>query len=457
MKNILVSFLGKTDEKCINYKIKNGKWNVFKGKKDKGPFLNILENEKIENSIKFNKLIIISEKKRENEIEYINMLNFIKDKCQSLKIEYEEFLFKDKIINVDDIFKTFVNVIKVNLNNKIYLNSTSGTPSIKVATLLLIDSKQGIFSIESLDQENKIIVKDEKYIKNIKNYYPVNKRVFNKPKIIYLHGYNSSNKNMHAKVFKKLKASIQDLIDINILKNLIQLEPYNWDSSTLLKGLKSWNIAKENAQKESLKLLDKIEEYENKQQPYYLIAHSLGTMVVAEAINNYKDNFKFLKNVFFVSSALPENYKFRDNLNVKIINFYSSQKDKVLSKIYPLFEKKDAAGRYGFLDNKNVLNIRTNITHGFLDNIKKNSKINILWDTIFYLITYKESFNLKGKFENLNKDYIYNENIHQVFENEMYFIYKYKSEYFIVNKSENIIIAKSTNLYVLLCKYDISY
>jgi len=209
-------------------------------------------------------------------------------------------------------------------------------------------------------------------------------------KIIYIHGFGG--KEPYSEFEKKMRLFFES---INF-RNKISIESYPWNSQHIdLKRITYlWEEAKKEAVYEAEKLAIYLKNLEKENTHYYLIAFSLGTFVVLNALN-LMNEFNFIKKIIFMGSASPKNFKITAKINNKIINYYSIKKDKVLENLYGNIEGIPAGGLVGFDDLNNFINIKTNCVHKLGHNYLN------LAEAIGYLITFNENFITEGSV-NLN-------------------------------------------------------
>jgi pimeloyl-ACP methyl ester carboxylesterase len=146
-------------------------------------------------------------------------------------------------------------------------------------------------------------------------------------------------------------------------------------------------------------LAETINRYEEEGRTYYLIGHSLGAKVVAEALKKPSHELKMLKGIYFMGAAFPSDtelkgIKLPDDL--KIINFYSPEYDLMLKEEYrrSTLYQKEAGGRVGFIDNTLFVNLKTDASHSPSDD--KCNFLNMA-TAIGFLIAKKEGYTTEGK------------------------------------------------------------
>ncbi|HDR05051.1 MAG TPA: alpha/beta hydrolase, partial [Candidatus Marinimicrobia bacterium] len=204
-------------------------------------------------------------------------------------------------------------------------------------------------------------------------------------KIIFVHGFGGEDKT--GKTQKMIQEQLQDLD----LDNCITAVTYAWDSIhySLFNIKNDWGRAKENAEKEIepfLKFLKK--ETGDGQQQVYIIAFSLGTRIVAHAINKLNPFPKNLKGIFFWGSALTESFRLNQSVPIKILNYYSKNSDFILNELYRFIESNHPGGWYGFYEIAGFVNHHTAASHAIP---RVNYKSRLIRPTI-QIIAFWEGF-----------------------------------------------------------------
>ena len=207
--------------------------------------------------------------------------------------------------------------------------------------------------------------------------------------VLYIHGYAVNGKTVASEassdIFKRVKLSLENKTN-NPNNNTINVIGFNWDSNILAKD-KSWEIAKDVAKKNGLKLAQFILDFKNgcPDTDIRLIAHSLGARVTLSSLDilhnnpewnakNYTvksvhllgaavDNEEITKNPFDIVKD-PKNgyninliemkypisldkikYAYGQTVEDEVEKFYNffSPKDDSLEIFYPLNENNDSA------------------------------------------------------------------------------------------------------------------
>jgi len=180
-------------------------------------------------------------------------------------------------------------------------------------------------------------------------------------KFIYVNGFGE--RRFPPAFEKKMKKFVKPL------NGYFEVKTFQWGSLKLdlTKVVHQWNEAKKNADRDAQKFArEVIEKCEKEETPYVLIGYSLGTRVIAEALQYPQNELKYLRGIYFLGSALPKDYKLETKIlpeDFKIINYYSDYLDYMLKLSFYNAEGIKAGGEVGFDDKKCFLNLRTVSTH----------------------------------------------------------------------------------------------
>jgi pimeloyl-ACP methyl ester carboxylesterase len=191
--------------------------------------------------------------------------------------------------------------------------------------------------------------------------------------VVYIHGYAVNGKTFASEassdIFNRVKLSLENKTN-NTQNNTINVIGFNWDSNILTKD-KPWEIAKDIAKKNGLKLAQFILDFKNKclDTDIRLIAHSLGARVALSSLDilhnnpewnakNYQvksvhllgaavDNEEITKNPFDIVKDPMNGY----NINIiemkypisldKIKSAYGQAVEDEVEKFYNFFSPKD--------------------------------------------------------------------------------------------------------------------
>jgi len=177
---------------------------------------------------------------------------------------------------------------------------------------------------------------------------------------------------------------------------------YRWDrvKFNLPKVLSQWSQSKIKADQAAKPFMDEvILKLEAEKIPYFIVAYSLGTRVVAESLRHGPSRLSYLRGIYFAGSALPHNYSVDGTClpeDMKIISYYSPYMDDVLKFSFHTAEDVQAAGEIGFDNTTYVQNYRTVCSH-----INKAGPIqrdySNLASAIVSLSLFKEGIFVKGK------------------------------------------------------------
>ncbi len=182
------------------------------------------------------------------------------------------------------------------------------------------------------------------------------------PTFVYVHGFGEGGKKS-IPFEKQLNNSLEDLGQKSDVKAFI----YSKAKINFTNVLKQWQSEKALADKSGLKLYEEVLlPLEEKGVPYSLIAYSLGTRVVADCLEQSKAKLKHLKGIYFVGSALPHDVTINRAMlpvDMKIVNYHSSNLDYILKISFRVAEGKNAGGEVGFDDSTVFKNMRTVCTH----------------------------------------------------------------------------------------------
>lgn len=146
---------------------------------------------------------------------------------------------------------------------------------------------------------------------------------------------------------------------------------YQWDSSRIAFHdiFDAWDAARDRADRSGAHLYRTvIAPLEESRTPYCIIGYSLGTRVVADALNGIEKPLTHLRGITFVGSALNSDVE----LDLRAIptgltlkNYYSPAFDYVLKTSFHVAEGARAAGAVGFADHPGIVNYRTVCTHAY--------------------------------------------------------------------------------------------
>ncbi len=205
-------------------------------------------------------------------------------------------------------------------------------------------------------------------------------------KIVYVHGFGGRDP------FSDFEKKLRNFFEKINFRDRVAIESYSWNSGNInLKNLGYlWSEAKKEAENEAIKFANYINKLESDNVEYYIVAFSLGSFVVLNALN-ITNSLKNIKKVIFMGAASPNSFTLTKTVDSKILNYYSPNMDKVLSNLYNNIEGVPAGGVVGFQDFKSFQNIKTNFTHKIGQNYLE------LVDTIGWLISFKEGFIVSGE------------------------------------------------------------
>jgi len=252
---------------------------------------------------------------------------------------------------------------------------------------------------------------------------------------VYVHGLGGKNKET------PFVHNLKEFIKENQFANFKAVH-YSWDSPIV-----RWRVAasdfldgKKKAEHEATQFaLDILGKYERHQTPYYLIAHSLGTYIIAKSFEYQKTPLRMLRGIFFLGAALPRDYQINTTAlppKLKIISYYSKLYDQILPFFYNIAGIK-SGGQVGFDDLKCFQNFRTTCTHSF-KGIGFHRDYSTLAEAIGYIIMLKENIFIAGQKFKLKKKKIMGGLLswHDVFE---------LTEININGKTQNVLIQQRWN------------
>lgn len=211
---------------------------------------------------------------------------------------------------------------------------------------------------------------------------------------VYVHGFGEFKEIVPFE--EKMQKFLQQL-SINCT-----IFTYRWDwlKINLTKVVSQWNEAKIKADQAAKTFMDDIiMGLEAEEIPYFIVAYSLGTRVVAESLKHGNSRLEFLRGIYFLGSALPHTYTVDGTLlpeGMEIISYYSPYLDEVLKISFYNAEGIKAGGETGFDDTTEIQNYRTVCTHVHKGGPLQRDYSNLA-SAIGYLSLFKEQIFVKGK------------------------------------------------------------
>ncbi len=178
---------------------------------------------------------------------------------------------------------------------------------------------------------------------------------------VYVHGFGEK------RFPPAFETKLKEFLEPHTFKTTVTT--YRWESFEIdfSQVAHQWTEAKKNADLEAKNfaknVLGKMEKEEN---PYYIIAYSLGTRVVSEAIKAVGAKLSHVKGIYYLGSALPNTYVVDGTHlpdGMKVINYYSEYFDDALKIAFFNAEGIKAGGETGFTDTTHIQNFRTSCTH----------------------------------------------------------------------------------------------
>ena len=179
---------------------------------------------------------------------------------------------------------------------------------------------------------------------------------------IYVHGFAEYKKIEPLK--KKMQKFLAEYPELNY-----DVMTYRWEKNrlNLLKPIEQWENSKKVADSSVVHFQNNIiSKLEEKKVPYVIVGYSLGTRLVTKALESGKNELKYLKDIYYLASALPKNIKPKINIlpkGMKIISYYSKFFDEVLKISFRFQENIAAGGEVSFEDTTLFRNYRTVCTH----------------------------------------------------------------------------------------------
>ena len=217
---------------------------------------------------------------------------------------------------------------------------------------------------------------------------------------VYVHGFGEGGKTEIPFVQK-----MGDVIkECNINANV---QPYIYSKEKLdfLNIIDQWQESKKVVENSGKAFYtDVVMELERKQKPYYIIAYSLGTKVIAKCLEESETKLQYLKGIYFIGSALPHEVNISSKIlpdTMKIINYYSSNLDYILKVSFRIAEGKNAGGEIGFDDKNIFINRRTVCTHAHKGGPITRDYSDMA-EAITYLALFNEKIFIKGEACNFN-------------------------------------------------------
>lgn|SRR5918994_1584015 len=292
------------------------------------------------------------------------------------------------IISLSSIFSMIKSLpqLEINFLDKVFGQTTTAMDDLYSIGPLISTRNNFNLTTGELKSDHSPIEYDAYYIPGLKNGTcpSENSPDLKKGIVIYIHGFLVNGDTLGSEnateIFDRVKKSI------NNSTNSTYLIGFNWDSDITVKE-KSWEIAKEVAKNNGLKLAQFISDFKKKcpETDIRLIAHSLGSRIVLSSLdflnknpewNNKKfkiesvhllgaavDNEEVSKDPFDIVKDQTNEYKINlfelkdpvtlngtklaygqaiENEVVKFTNLFSSGDDP-LEWFYPMAEKNDSA------------------------------------------------------------------------------------------------------------------
>ncbi|MGD9707856.1 MAG: hypothetical protein AB7V07_09370 [Candidatus Delongbacteria bacterium] len=177
---------------------------------------------------------------------------------------------------------------------------------------------------------------------------------------VYVHGFGEYG--LYTSFEEKMREFLLPVSDIT------EVFTYRWERLRInpVKVTDQWQNSKARADSVATHFLNSvILKLEDENVPYVIVGYSLGTRVVTGALKLSDCHLQYLKGIYFLGSALPNDCNpdiSKLPPGIKIINYYSKFFDTVLKMSYSYAEKNEAGGEVGFSDSAFV-NYRTVCTH----------------------------------------------------------------------------------------------
>lgn len=128
--------------------------------------------------------------------------------------------------------------------------------------------------------------------------------------------------------------------------------------------MEQWHEATLNIEKSSIQLADKINTSVPKNGDALLVAHSLGTEVVQNAIEHIREDIDiYLFLMAGVANALTIEDLIDHDKRIKLVYNYHSRNDRILNQILPLMAGFPDPIGINSIDSPKVSNIKTNSGH----------------------------------------------------------------------------------------------
>jgi hypothetical protein len=181
-------------------------------------------------------------------------------------------------------------------------------------------------------------------------------------RIVYVDGFRKQE-SPNPKFVKKMRKRAKKLYGGWLI------EPFAWGSERgkwkhiAADYLKNQSKARFEAKRFAEENLTKPED-----EKLYIIAHSMGCLLVLSAFKELGAIPEHVGGTFFLAPAVPHNFSF-DRIKFsegQLIYNYFSNKDSILRLPYEGIEHEPAAGRQGFsndLANSSIMNLNSNLAH----------------------------------------------------------------------------------------------
>jgi hypothetical protein len=150
-----------------------------------------------------------------------------------------------------------------------------------------------------------------------------------------------------------------------------RVENYPWNSGKVdvLKAGASWRECEKRADEESLRFAARfIDKYEQTRTPYVLVGFSAGSRVVLGALEARKGKLRTLQGVYFLGSAMAKDTSLSKSVlpaGMKIVNYHSPLRDKVLKTAFSFMSDLPAGGEAGYDDTIVFDNYAVCCTHAY--------------------------------------------------------------------------------------------
>lgn len=178
---------------------------------------------------------------------------------------------------------------------------------------------------------------------------------------VYVHGFGER------RFPPAFETKLKEFLEPHAFKTTVTTHRWKSFELDLSQVVRQWTAAKTNADLEAENFAETVlSKLEKEGNPYCIVAYSLGTRVVSEAIKVVGATLSHVKGIYFLGSALPNTYVV-DGAHLpdgmKVINYYSAYFDDALKVGFLAVEGIRAAGETGFTDTTHVQNYRTSCTH----------------------------------------------------------------------------------------------